>query len=463
MDKVLIAPTPTYLDAMALEFHEKIQEKVTELKKLYRSNKVSASFFCNKDGQEGFLTSLFNCFSDNGIIQFENNHKPELTQERTLPIESYAKTILDLPKDCLRTLKNFHQKISINEDQKGFPPEYRKIADYFVQDKASNDSAEAGRLILTLSTLGGLALEMKEVFSFYTPKTLGFIQSKLNEANKNMSKTMLAKTDHIRNTINTMLSNFKTHEIQLAELTQCIEILKSQKREFVKLALLTSMSLGKKSADKVIQAQRNIQTWFDWESLVKEDEKAASQIHNQNFAQSLNNFKLELNQYLEMLHYWIKRIQAAVQSKETISPFYLGILNNLDELINNAFLMKVHIEPEMRKSLKNLQIAIGNLQKTFKHNLIKLERDFKKFPESIQKRLNYLNLEIPKILLRANPKEVKLMTLTINASYKNVRTNLAKELKQASPEALDKMTDEIHTYYSKIVQNATKLIKVSPF
>jgi hypothetical protein len=461
MTSAIINEAPTYLDAVAIEFKEKFDENLDTIKKLCKSNKASSSFFT---GENGFLADLISCFRQQGIPQFQANVKPELTQNRELPLTEFLNVIIELPKDKLKVLKSFHSNISDESHQKqGFPPEYSKIADYFSsQNRSSNESAEAGRLILTLSSIGDMVLELKGLFEEYTPRTIGHIQKVLKKATAKMTNSMLTQTDDIRRTIRKMIKNFSGQDLQLIELKRCVSMLKVQKREFAKLVIVASTMLDKSHGDKIFQSQRNIRTWIEWEELVNEDPQAASQIENQGFAKCLSSFKNELNDYVSNLQNWSVRVQHSIQAKEAISPLFINVLSNVDQLVQSAFTSKMHIEPSMRLTLKKLQSCIQGMRASFKTNISRAENELKKFPEPVAKRLSYLNSEIPKVLMRSNPNEVKMMTVVINASYKNVEQSI-KSMKLGKPSTeIKQMANDVHHYYTTIVKNATKLIKVSP-
>ena len=463
MQDVLSAQAPTYLDAIACEFKDRFDERISTLKKLCKSNKASSSFFVSKDGNNGFLADLIECYKQQGLSQFISKVKPELTIERELPLKDFFDVIIELPKDKLRILKDFHRNITKEKAGDGFPPEYHQIAKYFnSQNRSSNDSAEAGRLVLTLSSIGDAVIELKEVFEEYTPKTIGVIQGVLKKATTKMTNSLLLQSDQVRQTINKMLNGFKKEQLQLIELKRCVSILKVQKREFARLAIIASSILGKDNGDKIFQAQRNIETWIEWEELVKEDANAAGQIQNPTFAKCLSSFKNELNDYVDNLQNWSKRVQQSINAKDAISPLFIDLLSNVDTLITKAFFNKTHVEPSMRINLKKLQASIQGMKASFRPNLNKTEQAMKSLPRPIAERLEYLNTEIPRVLLRSNPNEVKMMTIVINASYKNVENSL-KELRLGKPsDEIKRMTEDIHNRYTSIVKNATKLIKVSP-
>ena len=120
------------------------------------------------------------------------------------------------------------------------------------------------------------------------------------------------------------------------------------------------------------------------------------------------------------------------------------------------------MEPSMRVNLNNLQASINGMKSYFKPCLRKAEKDTEDLPQAIQKRLEYLNTEIPTILLRANPPEVKMMTLVINASYKNVMRDINKFASRKSEDERSALCKKIQHHYSLIVKNATQLMRVTP-
>jgi len=277
-----------------------------------------------------------------------------------------------------------------------------------------------------------------------------------------MTNSLLLQSDQVRQTINKMLKGFKKEDLELIELKRCVSILKVQKREFARLAIIASSILGKENGDKIFQAQRNIETWIEWEELVKVDRTAADQIQNPSFAKCLSSFKSELNDYVDNLQNWSKRIQQSINAKDAVSPLFIELLSNVDTLITRAFFNKTHVEPSMRMNLKKLQASIQGMKASFRPNLSKTEQAMKNLPEAIAERIKYLNTEIPRVLLRSNPKEVKMMTIVINASYKNVEKSIKQLHLGKSSDEIKRMTDDIHARYTTIVKNATKLIKVSP-
>lgn len=453
---------PSILEAYAIEFGEKFQEQLDDLKKSCQSNSVSASFFCKNGDSRGFLADLIDCFKENGISGMSSYVKPELTQSRTLPIENFLHGIASLSKDKLQTLKNFYQKMegSKNGESGYFPPEYRKISSYFSsQNKANNDSAEAGRLVLTLSSLGGAMLDMKRLFETYVPLTIGKIQNVYQAALKEINQTLISQTDDVRTVIDLLLNKFKDISLPLAELQRSIAKLNKQKREFLQFLIFHSKKIGEKTGDKLNQAKRHITTWRDWEVIMKSDKNAEKSIENQLFSKALSEFKQDLNQKMQLLLSWVKKIQSSIHNKENICSYFYQVICEIEESITKSFDNKIFIEPGLRIGLKKILYLIKNIKNQFSSLLYKEEKELQQFPEKVQQRLSYFSREVPEVLLRSNPAEVKYMTLAINASYRNVENNL-RALMGKDDDQTEKLSKTIRSKYTEIVKNATILVRM---
>ncbi|MBF0246195.1 MAG: hypothetical protein HQL31_13160 [Planctomycetes bacterium] len=85
------------------------------------------------------------------------------------------------------------------------------------------------------------------------------------------------------------------------------------------------------------------------------------------------------------------------------------------------------------------------------------EKELQEIPESVRRRIHYLNKEIPAVLCRGNSKEVLAMTRAINTSYRTLDHILASSLKQQGPE-LDKIIHYLKKRFSAIVKNSAKMV-----
>lgn len=452
------------LQLIAEEFITKFKEQENYLKSCQKTDSVRSSYFIEKKGESGFLDDLLDCLEEQGFSTIKSFVKPELNEKHRLPIGDFTKGISTLGENLLLKLKDFHKKMeSYQEAGEGsFPPEYAKISSYFeTAEKASNESAEAGRLILILSTISESMYSIKKTFQEYTPKTVVYFQDVFEKIKRGQVNGQdVLNLDRIKKTIDYMLKNLKSELLDLNELHKMVDRLKRQKREVIKILISFADQFKLVCNDKISRAMRNLSAWFDWECMVKEDEEAARVIEVEEFARSLSAFKKDLPEHVECMFSLSDNIQDSLQRKEKVGRFFYEKLVEMEVLTQTILESNIFIVPNLKVSLKRMHYQVKNTREIFSRYLEIEHKELEDLPQMIRKKINYISHEIPEVLCRGNPAEVKYMTLAVTASYKNIEDNLREALTVLGLEKeLNPICKLIRHRYTEIVKSATQLVK----
>lgn len=453
------------IEEVAHEFIALFQMREQAIAKCTSSGAVSPNFFCQKDEKPGFLSDLLGCCHSMGIESLSDYVKPELTPNRQLPIRDFAMGISTLGNNDLLKLKELYGNMEScqGKGEASFPPEFGMISKYFATaEKANNDSAEAGRLILMLSSISDEMIKLKADFKEYTPKTVDKFQETYLIAKENsLSGKSLLDSDRSRKAIEYMLANLHTKVLSMVELKKMVSRLKRQKREFLKLIISFNQTVREQTGDQISNAIRNLNTWLDWEILVADDKQAEMAIASEDFAKQLSGFKRDLQQYVNIIEDLSNRIKYCVQRKEVIGGYFYDVLQDVDVFIKRVMEARIYIDPSLKVDLRRLSYLVTQTERIYKVQLDREADEMSKFPEVIRKRVEYFSQEIPEVLCRGNAKEVKYMTLSVNASYINIEKSLRFVFsKMGRDDLVDQVCRVIRKRYTEIVKNATTLVRV---
>ncbi|MBF0198397.1 MAG: hypothetical protein HQL32_11830 [Planctomycetes bacterium] len=454
----------SYIEFVCQEFAENIDEQVAELHSNCKGAPVSPSYFNGKGGKNGFLGDLLECLNDQGLGAISRGMNPKLQDDSTLPIKDFLIGMSTLSITQLKNLSQFYMKMGgdkMNEDR--FPPECQKIAGYFSShSKATNDSAEAGRLILILSDFARAVVKIKKTIEDYLPKTTGYIDFVCARMQQdNVKSTALTITDQVRKAVDFLVGHFKDYSFPLSEIKKILVRLKRQKRELLKVIIEKSGDFMSNSNQQIVSAGRMIWTWMDWEVLCQSDSTANDAIKDDVFAKKLSQFKMNLTLNLTVLNMLTNELIANVFAKQRISPYFFSIVSEAEERVSQALSSKIYIDPNIRMTLKKLIINIKNLKGPLMKGLERDQKEFASLPDIIRKRIQYFSIEIPKVLCRGDAKEVKYMTIAVNHSYKNIEASLRRSISdQVEQTKIESLCNLIKKRYTEVVTHATRMIKL---
>ncbi len=459
------ASQPSLLELVAMEFVKEFKEKVSGIRKSATGNSVNVAYFAPSDGKAGFLADLIECLRDQGFLNLASSVQPVLNPDRTLPILAFAQGMARLSEDQLKRLSRFHDNMEAQREAKDgyFPTEYRHIAGYFAHaSTATSDSAEAGRLIMLLSSISREVLELKDTIQRHTPQTVGTYAKILAEVvSSGVTEKIMEKADQARRALDILIEGIRFPNFPLAELNNLISTLRTQKDKFVRAIIVQAGRVAKFAQNKIQEARRNLGAWRDYELMCVEAlaEPSSAPAQNIGFNQHYEWFKKDLHRQMDTYEGISDRVDFCVKERAPVSPFFHYVLNDLAVLIESVFETKVAIEDQFRIRLNKMLHRCRNTLKQLERLMTIENKELEQSPPFIQRRLDYLNQEICQVLARGNPKEIKYMGLAFNASYKNIGKSIAAELlKEGQSRDIEKHCNLFRVRFSHILRTATSIM-----
>lgn len=443
-------------ELVAMQFAAEFEERAVLIRKSCTGRAVSQSYFATTKAGPGFLGDLIECLRDQGFVNFGAFVKPVLSENRTLPIADFARGIADLSRSQLEKLIQFHARMEKEQgsDQGVFPPEYRRIAGYFDRATVATDSsAEAGRLVMMLSTIGRYVLELKDTFARFVPKTVDFYEQVLDASiNNPLTNTAVDLLDEVHRAIDILRQNINFANFPLLELTRLHGRLRTQKNRILQFIIIQGGRLKQFSANAINAASRNIKAWRDWEAISKEDKDKPV---GEAFGKSLSSFKGGLQGDFAAYETMADRIILCLKDKLTVSPYFYYMVKDIADLIEHIFSQSMDMDPRLRVQMTKTLYRMRNLLELQERVLMLEHKEVEPFPAILQKRLDYLNQEIAHVLTRGKPKEVKYMSIAFSASYKNIGRSVARVMLEG------KQTDDIEKYCLLFRKRFSSIIKSS--
>lgn len=447
------------VELVAMQFAREFQDKFRLIRQCCDGVPVSKNFFAPSEGKSGFLSDLIACLDDQGFTVFSRKVKAELNDNRTLPVMEFAKAIADLSRHQLDKLALFHTKMESNQgkDEANFPLEYKKIASYFDRANGPNEnSAEAGRLVMLLSTISRHVIEMKELFERYMPKTVAVYDTVLCTATSNpLSKRIVDSLDDAHRAVDYLLKNVTLPDFPLFELNKTVSALKTQKNRFIRFVIVNCQKLKSFSTSVLIAAKRNIKAWCDWERISLSGEKSAEA---EAFEQQLLKFKKEISSDFDAYDSLSQNVQSCLRERQPVSSYFLYMLRDLLVLVEEIVKSGVKMVDELRIKMQKLTCRIKNTTDLHESILVAEKKILEQFPESLQNRLDHLNHELVHVLARGNPKEIKYISLAFQTSYKNIGVSVPKALAESGiTKDVEKFCDIYKKRFASIVQSSCKI------
>lgn len=450
------------MEMLAQQFVDEFSLLADSIKKCNSKRPVNATYFA-PEGSGGFLRDLIECLRQQGFPNLAGYVQPELNKDRSLPLEKFSQGIALLSSDQLKKLQRFHSRMEehTSKDTGLFPPEYDKITGYFGASTISTqDSAEAGRFIMLLSSIGEYVLEMKNIFKKYEPITVGHYEKVLGETRSaSLSSRIMEKVDQARRAIDILLKNISFPDFPLVELQKFIHQIRVQKTKLLQVIIVQARRLKGIAQDKIGESFRNLQAWLEWEKIKTEPESVPAAF-GEAFEKCYFDFKQNLTHDIQTYDVIGERVERCLVKKEFVSLFFFNLMSDMADLFQNILTFKIPIEPGLRVQLQKSHYRLKNSMKLLERMLSIENKTLKLFPESLQQRLGYLNQEVCHVLARGNAHEIKYMSVAFDASYKRLSKTVTAELTKSgrSGEA-DKYCEIYRKRFTEIIKTAARIVR----
>lgn len=449
--------------ARAKELVEKYETTIIQIKKLCKTKPVNPKFFNSNNGGLGFLDAFLQSLGEMGFRSIREIVNPNLESLR-LPLHQFARAIADLDQEDLVRLKKIHFHIENHRSEHSkFPSEFKNIAKFFENTKLStNDTLEAGRLILLVSTIADVIFEFKNQLNDFEDVLIDFRDLHIRVHTDTIDFKGLVELDVSRHTIDFLLDNLRDDIIEFSDFEDFKNELKAIKRDFLEVIIRYGKQFEKKFGGKVNSANRQIGAWLEWEKMMQFDEKFMSK-HKRNevFQVILSEFKCDMGSHVQTLEALTTRILNNTRNNKRISSFFIEIIDDIDQLVHGIIKYRLPVDMKMRRRLRELSATISKTRSALKKSLNEENETMELFPEIIKKRLHYFNQEIPTVLSRRNKKEIRFMLFVLNASFRNIENLIKTSLKGAPTVKTRKICSLLRQRYLEIIYNSLDLLKDS--
>ncbi len=417
-----------------MEFAEHFRRHVSDIQNCVSREKVRSKFFTGTDESAGFLKNLIDCLKGQGYLNLVNEVRPVLSENGSLPVMNFGKGIAQLSQEQLRKLSFFHvqmeqwQSDARSGETGVFPPEYKQISHYFDSSEASTENtAQAGRLIMLISAMARSVHAMKEDFEKYTPITLGRYEKLMNDViSSPLTVKLMEKVDQARRAMDYLLHHIDFKGFPLIELEKFRKELVAQKNRFIQMIIIQANKIKASGAHFVTQASRNLKAWIDWESLQRESE--AAPVPGQAFDRCLEQMKEDIIGHVSGCEGMSDQLERCLRKKESVSPTARYMLEDVLNLVDTIFSMNITMSAPMRVHMQKTAYRLRNTMKLHDRFMMLENKTLEKYPPILEMKLKYLSREICETLSRGNPKEVKYMSIAFNTSHKNIDNSVAKIL-----------------------------------
>lgn len=443
------------------EFLKKVQSIKSEIKLLDRSDIGNHSYFEKSEKSHGFLSDLSSLFKKLNCNQLTELVYSRLDHKGRLPIHSY---ILGLSRS------NFQQLRAISklqyfmdrpvEEFKEAPEEIQTMKSYFSgQSKASKDSIVAGRFIIQLSQISQLFIKLKMYFAGFQP-IVQHMQTLTKIFNENTADSHCwNELDEALPVMDEVIQNLTIDEYLPVEAISLKSIFSRCQYQIVHQIIHINTSGKKIPGNHLKTINRNIIAWKIWLSIQENQHDLDPVTNDQQTLKELMAFKTKIQNHLHELDAFLTELNRSLQNQKNISSFFYDVINSFDHLITKTLLFQPHLDlqlkVEMRKIIQKLNLSKMALQKCVEKDA----RSLQKYPTLIKSRLDYFNQEIPEVMMRGNPREIRFMAMAVNSSYRDISCRLQNSSEDSTtPKDLESACHQVKKKYHEILSNTTALL-----
>jgi len=446
----------------AFEFIQQFEFGWKNISKLSKNFLLSQPFLFGNQTTPGFLHELSLCYKTLKLESLSLRVKQLCdSKSQRISLEEFIKDILKLNPEQLKRIAKMHHEV-VQTDLGEVPlKEYRGIVSCFDgHEGKSQDRVEAGHLMMMLSQSATQILAVKKIFYAFAPLTLEKIDELLEIETPSRINQYRKDLDDSLETINLLQGALKEHNSDLLDLNAWKVRMSFQKRSILKRMLHDSNHEGLSGNSRMLSAMRAFKAWSEWRLLCRFDKEAERMSKEASFSKSYQQVHHKLIAFSEQFLTLLEAMESMLN--EGISGISLYCNDLLMELrsVYATLLGLDHLDLSFRKLAQRVQSKLNLMYQKIKNHLDAELDELKELPESFQRRLLFLSYEVPRVLFRGNPKEIKNMALVVSYNYRLAKILMKKSAFQnLTEQKKDRITHLLQSKTTRIVKKASLLVK----